>query len=196
VSTYPQPQPAERERRTRRADTISKHVAKSGATTYRFRVDVGVPTDRTRDRQWFTYARLAEARREYRRIVTEVAEGRFVKRDKITVAAFVNGWLDGRRDVRPNTLAGYRDHLKPVIDHLGSIPLQHLRTADLDALVTLHDWPAGDPARQARAAQRRGAGLAEGTPERGWVRRTAPRVREPRRAGAGPPGGLRRGAAA
>lgn len=140
MSTDPQP------KRTRRAEPVTKHVAKNGAVTYNFRVDVGIGPDGTRLRQQFTYTTLAEARREYRRITTEVAAGTFVQRDKTTVAAFLAGWLDGRRDVRPGTLAGYRHALKPVIDHLGAIPLQHLRTADLDALVTLR--MAGQPVAQ------------------------------------------------
>ena len=35
--------------------------------------------------------------------------------------------------MRPNTLAGYRHSLKPIIDHLGAVALQQLRTADIDA---------------------------------------------------------------
>ncbi len=133
-------------KRTRRAEPITKHVAQNGAVSYQFRVDVGTRPDGSRERQRFTYPTLAEARREYRRITTEVAAGTFVRRDKTTVATFLTEWLDGRRDVRPVTLAGYRHALKPVIDNLGVIPLQHLRTADLDALVTLR--MAGAPVAQ------------------------------------------------
>ncbi len=78
-----------------------------------------------------------------------------MQRDKTTVAAFLAGWLDGRRDVRPGTLAGYRHALKPVIDHLGAVPLQHLRTADLDALVALR--MAGKPVAQRDKRGRRSA---------------------------------------
>ncbi|OBY30805.1 site-specific integrase [Mycolicibacter kumamotonensis] len=140
MSTDPQ------RKRTRRAEPITKGRGHRGETVYSFRVDVGTRPDGSRERQRFTYATLAEARREYRRITTEVAAGTFVKRDKTTVAAFLTEWLDGRRDVRPATLAGYRHALKPVIDHLGAMPLQQLRTADLDALVTLR--LAGQPVAQ------------------------------------------------
>ncbi|SIJ61492.1 phage integrase family protein [Mycobacteroides abscessus subsp. bolletii] len=136
------PQPA----RTRRAEPITKHVAKNGAVSYRFRVDVDIRPDGSRERQRFTYPTLAEARKELRRITTEVAAGTFVRRDKTTTGVFLAGWLDSRRDIRPVTLAGYRFALKPVIEHLGSIPLQQLRTADLDALVTLR--MAGQPVAQ------------------------------------------------
>ncbi|OBF56714.1 integrase [Mycobacterium sp. 852002-53434_SCH5985345] len=142
-------------KRTRRAEPITKHIARNGAVSYRFRVDVGTRPDGSRERQWFTYSTLAEARREYRRISTEVAAGTFVRRDKTTVGVFLAEWLDGRRDVRPVTLAGYRFALKPVIEHLGAIPLQHLRTADLDALVTLR--MAGQPVAQRDKRGRRSA---------------------------------------
>lgn len=156
MSTDPQP------RRTRRAEPITKHVANNGKASYRFRVDVGTRPDGSRERQWFTYPTLAEARREYRRITTEVAAGTFVKRDKTTVGVVLTEWLDGRRDVRPNTLAGYRFDLKPVIDHLGAIPLQQLRTADIDALVTLR--MAGAPVAQRDKRGRRSAEVL------GWLR--------------------------
>ena len=63
--------------------------------------------------------------------------------------------MDARRDVRLGTLTGYRYALKPVIDHLGSIPLQHLRTADLDALVTLRmaDQPVAQRDKRGRSAR-------------------------------------------
>jgi integrase len=125
--------------------------------SYTFQADVGTRPDGSRDRQRFTYPALAEARREYRRITTEVATGTFVKRHQTTVAAYLTEWLDGRRDVRPNTLAGYRDHLKPVIDHLGAVSLQHLRTADLDELVTLR--LTGQPVPQSAKRGRRAAAV-------------------------------------
>ena len=52
------------------------------------------------------------------------------------LGAFLTEWLDSRR-ARPNTLDGYRAALKPVIDHLATVPLQHLDTPHLDELVTL-----------------------------------------------------------
>ena len=109
---------------------------------------------------------LAEARREYRKITTEVASGTFVRRDGTTVVEYLNKWLESRRDVRPNTLAGYRHSLKPVIDHLGTIALQKLRTSDIDALVTLR--LNGTPVAQRDKRGRRAAevlALLRGRPD-------------------------------
>jgi integrase len=124
-------------KRARRREPISRRTAKNGSVAYTFQLDIGVRTDGSRERQRFTFPTLAEARREYRRISTDIATGVFVKRSPTTVAEFLMTWLDGRRDIRPNTLEGYRNHLKPVIEHLGEMTLQQLRVADVDALVIL-----------------------------------------------------------
>jgi integrase len=132
------PTTADREnsKRTRRALPITKRIARNGKVSYTFQIDASTKPDGSRDRRRYTYTTLAEARREYARITTEAAAGTLVRRDKLTLGAFLTEWLDSRR-VRPNTLDGYRAALKPVIDHLGTVPLQHLDTPHLDELVTL-----------------------------------------------------------
>ncbi|MGN6243730.1 MAG: site-specific integrase [Motilibacteraceae bacterium] len=52
-----------------------------------------------------------------------------------TVRQAVDDWLAGRRSVRPSTLEGYRDVLKPVQRHLGALSLQSLSRRQLDELV-------------------------------------------------------------
>ncbi|MDV7099707.1 site-specific integrase [Gordonia amicalis] len=139
----------------RRAEPISKRTAKNGSVTYEFRLDLGTRPDGGRDRRRFTYRTLAEARREYRRISTEVAAGTYVAKHAVTVAEFLTAWLDGRRDVRPVTLAGYRQALKPVIDRLGGIQLQQLTKAHLDELVAWRmESGRVEPRRLSERAQR------------------------------------------
>ena len=123
------PTPADREKtkRTRRSLPITKRIARNGKVSYTFQLDAGTKPDGSRDRRRYTYTTLVEAKREYARIMTEAAAGTLVRRDKVTLGAFLAEWLDSRR-VRPNTLDGYRAALKPVIDHLGTVPLQHLDT--------------------------------------------------------------------
>ena len=123
-------------KRTRRALPITKRIARNGKVSYTFQIDAGTKPDGSRDRRRYTYTKLAEAKPEYARIATEAATGTLVRRDKVTSGAFLTDWLDSRR-VRPNTLDGYRAALKPVIDHLGTVPLQHLDTPHLDELVAL-----------------------------------------------------------
>lgn len=142
-------------KRTRRSEPITRRNARNGAVSYTFQVDIGARPDGSRERQRFTFATLAEARREYRKITTEVAAGTFVRRDTTTVANYLIRWLDSRRDIRPNTLAGYRHSLKPVIDYLGMRSLQQLRPSDIDALVTLR--LNGSPVSQSDKRGRRAA---------------------------------------
>lgn len=150
------PTPADREKtnRTRRALPITKRIARNGKVSYTFQLDAGTKPDGSRDRRRYTYATLVEAKREYARIFTESAAGTLVRRDKVTLGAFLAEWLDSRR-VRPNTLDGYRAALKPVIDHLGTVPLQHLDTPHLDELVTLR--LTGEPVPQRAKRGRRSA---------------------------------------
>lgn len=91
-------------KRTRRTEPISRRNAKNGAVTYTFQVDIGARPDGSRERQRITFPTFAEARREYRRITTEVAAGIFVRRDRTTVGEYSTKWLDRRRDRDPTLL--------------------------------------------------------------------------------------------
>lgn len=122
-------------KRTRRAEPISTHTAKNGTTTYWFQVDVGVKPDGSRDRRKFTFRTKAEARREFRRITSEVAAGTYNKPTAITVDEACDAWLAGRRGIRQVTLYSYEMDLKPVRRYLGGKKLQALTKADGDALV-------------------------------------------------------------
>jgi len=155
TETAADPTPADREitKRARRALPITKRTARSGKVSYTFQIDAGTKPDGSRDRR-HTYPTLAEAKREHARIMTEATAGILVRRDKMTLGVLLVEWLDSRR-VRPNTLDGYRAALKPVIDHLGTVPLQHLDTPHLDELVTLR--LTGQPIPQRAKRGRRSA---------------------------------------
>lgn len=122
-------------KRTRRAEPITKRTARNGAVSYEFRADVGSKPDGSRDRRRFTFTTKAEARREYRRITTEVAAGTYVKRSEITVDQACDEWLAGRRGIRRVTIYSYENDLKPVRRYLGARQLQQLTKADGDGLV-------------------------------------------------------------
>lgn len=122
-------------KRARRAEPITKRTAKNGAISYEFRADVGTRPDGSRDRRRFTYKTQAEARKELRRITSEVAAGTYARRTAITVDEACDQWLAGRRGIRRITMEGYRDWLKPVRQHLGGKKIQQLTKADVDSLV-------------------------------------------------------------
>lgn len=92
------PEPTARTaKRTRRAEPISKRVAKNGTVSYEFRADLGAKPDGSRDRRRFTYRTLAEARKELRRITSEVATGTYHRPTSVTVDEACDEWLNGRR---------------------------------------------------------------------------------------------------
>ena len=122
-------------KRTRRAEPISRRVARNGAVSYEFRADIGTKPDGTRDRRRFTYRTLKEARNELRRITSEVAAGTYHRPTAITVDEACNEWLAGRRGIRRVTLYSYEMDLKPARRYLGGRKLQQLTKADGDALV-------------------------------------------------------------
>jgi len=135
IIAVPDEPQSEQTKRTRRAEPITKRTAKNGSITYEFRADVGNKPDGTRDRRRFTYRTLSEARREYRRITSEVATGTYTRKSAITVAEACDEWLAGRRGIRRVTLQGYTHDLKPVRRYLGGKKLQQLTKADGDELV-------------------------------------------------------------
>ncbi|WP_406238521.1 tyrosine-type recombinase/integrase [Nocardia sp. NBC_01009] len=122
-------------KRSRRAEPINKRTFKNGKVTFWFQIDVGTKPDGSRDRERFTYDTQAQARREYRRITTEVATGKYVKLLDITVTEAIEQWLNGRRGIRRITLQGYRNDLKPVRRRMGGKKLRQITKADGDGLV-------------------------------------------------------------
>lgn len=123
-------------KRTRRAEPINTHTAKNGTVTYWFQLDLGTKPDGSRDRRKFTYRTKTEARKELRRISSEVAAGTYNRPTAITVAEACEAWLAGRRGIRRVTIYGYDMDLRPVVRHLGGRKLQALTKADVDGLVS------------------------------------------------------------
>ena len=126
---------AEEAKRGRRAEPIMKRTAKNGTVSYEFRANVGSKPNGPETRRRFTYRTLAEAKREYRRITTEVAAGTYARKSTITVDEACDEWLAGRRGIRSVTLQGYTHDLKAVRRYLGGKKLQELSKSDGDALV-------------------------------------------------------------
>jgi integrase len=120
----------------RRAEPITRRVAKNGTVSYEFRADIGTKPDGSRDRRRFTYPSLKQAQKELRRITTEVSAGTYAKASRMTVNEAIDQWLAGRRGIRKVSLEGYVDDLKPVRRVLGGKRLQQLTKADGDALVS------------------------------------------------------------
>ncbi|APE38549.1 hypothetical protein BOX37_20445 [Nocardia mangyaensis] len=121
----------------RRSEPIDTRTAKNGTKTYTFQLDTGTKPDGSRNRERFTYSTKTEARKEFRRISSEVEAGTYVGRTNITVEQACENWLKSRRSPRRNTVSQDRAALKYVTKHLGGMKLQALRQEHIDDWVTL-----------------------------------------------------------
>lgn len=142
----------------RKPDPIKKIVLKSGATVYRFVIDVGrkpkVDHDgrpvldasgrqvMMRDQRTHTFPTKREAAEERAKIIADKSRGTYVRTTKATLAEHLDEWLAGRRKVRPSTKANYVHALKPVRDLLGQMELRQITKAHVDQLVN-HMLAAG-----------------------------------------------------
>jgi site-specific recombinase XerD len=127
--------PRKSSRQSPRAEPITRRVAKNGTVSYEFRAVVGVKPDGSPDRQRFSYRTVTEARKELRKISTNVAAGTYAKRIELTVDEACDEWLSSRRAIRKVTVYSYENDLKPVRRYLGKRKLQQLTKADGDDLV-------------------------------------------------------------
>jgi hypothetical protein len=75
------------------------------------------------------YQTIDEAIEAYGKIREQAREGTYVGRSTVTVKRLSDDWLAGKRGVRPATLAGYRDVLKPVVAAYGALPIQRAHQA-------------------------------------------------------------------
>lgn len=140
-------------RKTKSGPQIKAVPLAGGRTRYRFTVDLGTKPKRDkttgqpvltragrqimmRDQKTYTYDTLRQAREELAKIQADKARGTFVAPTDITVAELLAAYLDGRRKIRPNTLANYRNAVKPAVEQLGHVPVQKLTKQHVDTLVT------------------------------------------------------------
>lgn len=123
-------------------------------------------------------ATVEEAWRIYEETRDAVRAGTPRRSSTVTVDAYLGEWLDGRRSIRPTTLAGYRTALLPLRAEFGELPLRRLTKAHLDKLITaVETGKRGpletDPARRELPMLRGGKeGGAKAHPMRPWKPRT------------------------
>jgi hypothetical protein len=72
------------------------------------------------------------AQTELRRLLKSADDGQHVAPDKITLADYLRGWLDGDTGLSPKTLERYRQLAEQqIIPYLGATLLQSLRPAQI-----------------------------------------------------------------
>lgn len=118
-----------------RNEPIKRVTLKSGKVRYRVRMDAGFDDSGKRRQVCSTHDTLRKARNEVARLRTEVLAGTYVAPRHETVEEYIERWLAGRHNLKPKTVIGYRDSLSPLITAHGSLKVQDLTKAHLDALV-------------------------------------------------------------
>jgi integrase len=131
----------------------------SGARRVELVLDVGTnPATGQRRQTRRRYKTVDGAIEGYARLKQQAREGVYVARSDLTVKQACEDWLADKRKIRPTTLAGYRDALKPVMVAYEALPLQRLTKRHLTDLID--QLLAG------------GLKRANGRPRRPWVGRT------------------------
>ncbi len=108
------------------------HIRQQGKETYAVVIDLGTdPLTGKRQQRWHTVkGGKRDAQRHLAKLVNDLAEGRYVDPVKLTVADYLQRWLQdyARVAVRPTTFQSYgeiiRKHIIPV---LGGLPLNKLQ---------------------------------------------------------------------
>ncbi len=121
------------------ADAIKTGKKPDGATFYWFRISAGRnPVTRKRIQVYKSFGKLKDAKTEYAKIMNAISEQRYVAKDGITVADYLDRWAHAHsRDLEATTAAKNRHLLRPVRELLGDRSVQSLTRADIDALA---DW--------------------------------------------------------
>lgn len=108
----------------------------SSEFTWSFKVTLGKkPDGRPNQVKRGGFERKADAEDELRRLLEEHSQGRHVDRSRMTVAEFLDEWLEARRlKVSPSTLANNQDTVRQYLaPRLGTVPLQELTPPQVNA---------------------------------------------------------------
>lgn len=108
----------------------------STATGPRYRAVVDTAPPGAKRRQVTrTFRTLGGARDFVAQTRTGLSSGTYVPPSAETVRQLCARWAESRRDVRPVTREGYRNHLAPVLRHLGDRKVQTLTVTDVEDLI-------------------------------------------------------------
>ena len=114
------------------------HIRKRGQKWAVVVLDLGRGEDGRRQQRWHSgFHRRRDAERKLAEILGRLESGSYVEADKVSLGDYLTRtWLPAiGASVRPSTLARYRlDVETKLVPRLGSIPLQKLNGAHLDAL--------------------------------------------------------------
>jgi integrase len=113
---------------------VRGNITRRGKSSWRLKFDLGLDsvTGKRSTRFVTVRGKRQDAQRELARLLDEVHKGTLIEPSKTTVAEYVRAWLDGAHGLTPKTLERYRQLAEQqIIPHLGAVPLQKLRPAQV-----------------------------------------------------------------
>lgn len=128
-----------------------------GTRRWRLVVDAGKdPATGRRKQQTTTHDTEKAAKDAYARHRASLLDHTYVGKSRLTVEQHLESWLTSLTRPRPNTVAGYRSVLGPVIAEVGSLPLQSLTP---DRVVAVRDMLATTGGRSGKGRSPRSVNL-------------------------------------
>jgi integrase len=112
------------------------NITRRGKSSWRLKFDLGRdPATGERITRLVTVrGKRQDAEKELTRLLTASDAGTLVEPSAMTVAEYLHAWLDGPTGLSGKTLERYRQLAdQQIIPHLGSLPLQKLRPANVEA---------------------------------------------------------------
>lgn len=117
---------------------MTGNITRRGKSSWRLKYEAG-DRDPTTGKRRTRYATVRGTKKQAQahliRLLAEVNAGTAVDPSRMTVGEYVRSWLDGATHLAPKTLERYRELAEcQIIPHLGTVPLQRLRPAQIE------DW--------------------------------------------------------
>lgn len=99
---------------------------RKGSSRWYLSIDVGRDQNGKRVRHTYTYRTKREAEEARVQLLSQLQQDTYTAPSKVTVAEWLNMWLDGRQGIAQTTRAGYEIDVRRIIKALGSRQLRQL----------------------------------------------------------------------
>jgi integrase len=108
------------------------NITRRGKSSWRLKFDDPISGER-RTRYVTVKGTRRDAERELTRLLAEADRGSLIEASKLTLADYVRQWLENAYELSPKTTERYRQLAEQqIIPHLGAIPIQRLKPAQVE----------------------------------------------------------------
>ena len=102
---------------------------RKGSSRWYLSIDVGRDETGKRVRHTYTFRTKREAEEERVEKLSQLQQGMYTAPSKVTVAEWLNTWLEGRQGIAETTRSGYQIDIRRIIKGLGPRQLRHMTPA-------------------------------------------------------------------